>query len=86
MEPSGIAHRRVSRRQVGVNRKRRLHIGERRNDDPPDALSGVERQDSFVAVNQPSHHVRLARRAERGAGFLRLLGGDQAIDDLAALH
>jgi hypothetical protein len=26
------------------------------------------------------------RRAERRAGLLRLLHGDQAIDDLAALH
>ena len=30
--------------------------------------------------------VGLARRAEGGAGFLRALDRDQAVDDLAALH
>ena len=39
-----------------------------------------------MAVDQPAHHVGLARRAECGAGFLGLLDGDQAVDDLAALH
>ena len=39
-----------------------------------------------MALDQPAHHVGLARRPERGAGFLRLLDRDQAVDDLAALH
>ena len=39
-----------------------------------------------MAVDQPSHHLRFARGAECGAGFLRLLRGNEAIDDLAALH
>ncbi len=38
-----------------------------------------------MALDQPAHHVGLARRAEGGAGFLRLLHRDQAVDDLAAL-
>ena len=69
-----------------MHRERRLHVGEGRDDDPPDALGGVERQDAFVALDQPPHHVGLARGAEGGAGFLRLLHRDQAVDDLAALH
>jgi homoserine O-acetyltransferase len=36
-------------------------------------------------LHQPAHHVGLARRAERRAGFLGLLHRDQALDDLAAL-
>ena len=39
-----------------------------------------------MALHQPPHHVGLARRPERRAGFLRLLDRDQAVDDLAALH
>jgi hypothetical protein len=69
-----------------VHGERRLHVGEGRNDDPPNALDGVERQDTFVAIHQPAHHVGFARRAEGGTGLLRLLRGDQAVDDLAALH
>ena len=38
-----------------------------------------------MALDQPPHHVGLARRAEGGAGFLGLLHRDQAVDDLAAL-
>jgi hypothetical protein len=86
MEARGIAHRRIPRRQVGVNGERRLYIGESGNNDSPDTLGGVERQDSFVPLDQPPHHVRLARRTECGARFLRLFGGDEAIDDLPALH
>ena len=39
-----------------------------------------------MALDQPPHHLRLPRRAERGARFLRLLGSNEMIDDLAALH
>jgi hypothetical protein len=39
-----------------------------------------------MALHQAPHHLSLARRPERGAGFLRLLGQDQTVDDLAALH
>ena len=86
MEARAVAHRCVARRQVGMHGERRLHIGEGRDDDAPDALGGVERQDAVMALHQPAHHVGLARRAERRAGFLRLLDRDQAVDDLAALH
>jgi hypothetical protein len=39
-----------------------------------------------VPLHQPPHHVGLACGPKRRAGFLRTLAGDQAIDDLAALH
>ena len=39
-----------------------------------------------MAVDEPAHHLGLARGAERRAGLLRLLHRDEAIDDLAALH
>ena len=86
MEARGVAHVRVAGGQVGVDRERRLHKGEGRDDDAPDALGGIERQDAFVAIDQAAHHVGLARGAEGGAGFLRLLDRDQPVDDLAALH
>jgi hypothetical protein len=38
-----------------------------------------------MAIDQPTHHVGLARGAKRGALFLGLLDLDQTIDDLAAL-
>ena len=75
------------RRQVGMHRERRLHIGEGRDDDAPDALGGVERQDAVMALDQPAHHVGLARRAGRPSRSPAvLLDRDQAVDDLAALH
>ena len=43
MEAGGIAHRRVAAGGVGVNRVVRLHIGEGRDDDAPDALDRIER-------------------------------------------
>ncbi len=85
MEARGIAHQRVAGGKVGMHGKRRLHIGEGRNDDAPDALGGVERQVAVMALDQAAHHVGLARRAEGGAGFLGLFDRDQAVDDLAAL-
>ena len=69
-----------------MHRERRLHVGEGRDDDAPDALDGVERQDAAMALDQPAHHVGLARRAERGADFLGLLHLDQPVDDVAARH
>jgi hypothetical protein len=38
-----------------------------------------------VTLDQPAHHLGLARRTEGGARFLRALDFDQPIDDLAAL-
>ena len=85
MKPRGIAHQRVAGGEVGVHGERRLHVGEGGDDDPPDALGGVERQAAVMALDETPHHVGLARRAERGAGFLGLLDRDQSFDDLAAL-
>ena len=85
MEARRIAHERVAGGEVGTHRERRLHIGEGRDDDAPDALDRVEREAAVVALHQPAHHVGLARRAKRRAGFLGLLHRDQAVDDLAAL-
>ncbi len=39
-----------------------------------------------MPLDQPAHHLGLARRAERRAGLLAALGRDQPVDDLAALH
>src|SRR4051812_4248872 len=69
-----------------MHRKRRLYISERRDDDAPDTLDGVERQDAAMAPDQLTHHAGFARRAERGADFLGLLHLNQAIDDIAARH
>ena len=85
MEARGIAHQRIAGGQVGMHGERRLHVGEGRDDDAPDALDGVERQVAVMALDQPPHHVGLARRAEGGAGLLGLLHRDQTVDDLAAL-
>ena len=70
MKARGIAHQRVAGRQVGMHGERRLHIREGRDDDAPDALDGIERQNAFVALDQPAHHLGLARGAERRAGIL----------------
>ena len=85
MKAGGIAHLRRARREVGMDAERRLHIGEGRDDDAPDALHGIERQDALMAIDQAAHHVGLARGPEGGALLLRLLDLDQAVDDLAAL-
>ena len=86
MKPRGIPHRGFADRDIRMHRKRRLHIGEGRDDDAPDALDGVERQDAAMALDQAAHHVGLARRAERRADLLGLLHLDQPVDDVAALH
>ncbi len=85
MEARGIAHQRVAGGEVGMHGERRLHIGESRYDDPPDALDRVERQVAVMTLDEPAHHVGLAGGAESGAGFLGLFDRDQPVDDLAAL-
>ena len=85
MEARGIAHRGFARSQIGMHGIGRLHMREGRDDDAPDALDGVERQDAAMALDQLAHHRGFARRAEGGAGFLRALDRDQVLDDLAAL-
>ena len=85
MEPGAVAQARVAAGDVGVDGIGRLHVGEGRDDDPPDPLDGVERQDPFVPRDDAAHHLGLARRPERRAAALACLDGDQAIDDLAAL-
>ncbi len=39
-----------------------------------------------MALNEPTHHVGLARRAERRAGLGGFLRRDQPVDDVAPLH
>ncbi len=39
-----------------------------------------------MTLHEAAHHVGLARRPKRGAGFLRLLYRDQSLDDLPTLH
>ena len=86
MEARGITHGGVACRQVGMDGERRLHIGEGGNNDAPDALGGIERENPGVTLDQAAHHLGLARGAEGGAALLGLFHGDEAIDDLAALH
>src|SRR5674476_144790 len=86
MKARRISHQRVAGRQVGMQRERRLHVSEGRYDDTPNAFDGVERQYSFVSLDQTAHHLGLAYRAERRAGFLAFLDRDQPVDDVAALH
>jgi len=86
MKARRVAHRGLAHGDVGMHGKRRLHIGEGRDDDAPDALDRVEGQDAAMTLDQAPHHVGLAGRAKRRAHFLGLLHLDQAIDDIAALH
>ena len=44
MEARRIPHRGIATRDVGMHRIARLHIGEGRDDDAPDALDRIERQ------------------------------------------
>ena len=85
METRGIAHQRIAGGKIGMDGERRLHIGEGRNDDPPNALGGIERQVAVMALDQPAHHLGFARWPKSGAGFFGLLDRDQVVDDLAAL-
>jgi hypothetical protein len=85
MEAGGIAHRRVAAGNVGMDGVVRLNIGEGRDDDAPDALDGVERQQALMAQRQALHHVGLAAGPEGRPRPARPLGVDQRVDDRAAL-
>ena len=86
MKPRRIPHRGFPERNIGMHRKWRLDVSESRDDDAPDALDGVEGQDAAMALDQPAHHVGLARGAKGRADLLCLLHLNQAIDDVAARH
>ena len=82
MKPRTVAHHGVAGGEIRMNGEWRLHMGEGGDDDPPDALGGIQRQDTFVPLHQPPHHVGLARGPERRPALLGLLGRDQPVDDL----
>ena len=86
MKPRRIPHRGFADGNIGMHRERRLHVSEGRDDDAPDALDGVDRQDAAVTLDQPPHHRGLARRTKRRADLLGLLDLDQPVDDVAARH
>ena len=86
VKPRRIPHRGFAGGEVGMHRERCLHVGESSDNDPPDALHGVERQDAAMTLHQPAHHVRLASGAECRADFLGLLHRNQPVDDVAPLH
>ena len=86
VEARAVAHLRVAAGIVGVHGVIRLHISEGRDDDAPDALDRVDRQEAAMALDQRAHHLRLAVRPEGAAAALRALDRDQPVDDLAALH
>ena len=85
MEAHGIAHGGVARRHICVDGIIRLHPGEGGDDDPPDALHRLQRQQAFVTERHGAHHGGLAPRAEGRAAALFFLDGDQRVDDAAAL-
>ena len=86
VEARRVAHRRLADRKIAVHAERRLHIGEGRDDHPPDALGGIEWQDAVVALDQAPHHLGLARRTEGGARLGDAFDLDQPGNDLAPLH
>ncbi len=67
MKPRRIAHHGFPGGKVGVHRERCLDIGEGRDDDAPDTLGGIERQDTPMARHQAPHHLGLPCRPKRRA-------------------
>ena len=65
VKPRRIAHRRFTDGDISMHGERRLDIGEGRDDDAPDALDGVERQDAAMTLDQVPHHAGLARGTKR---------------------
>src|SRR4051812_42367603 len=86
METCAVAHKRVTGGEIGMYREWRLHIGECRDNNAPDALRGIKRQDASVALHQTAHHVGFARRTKGRPALLRLLHGNEAVNNLSALH
>ena len=68
-------------RHVDMDAVGRLDIGESRDDDAPDALDGVERQKTPMALDKRAHHRGFPRRAKRRAAALPRLDLDQTVDD-----
>jgi len=85
MESRRIAHQRVAGRKIGMGGEGRLYVGEGGDDDAPDTFDSVEREAAVMTLHEAAHHVGLARRTERRAGFLGLLHCDQSLDDRAAI-
>ena len=71
MEALAVADRRFAAADVDMHGVGRLHVGEGRDDDAPDALDGVDRQPAGMALDDGAQHRGLARRPERGAAALR---------------
>jgi len=88
MEPGRVAHGRIAAGNVGMDGVAGLDIGEGADDHPPDALHRIERQEAPVTLGERPHHRGLASGTEGGAQARLggLLGGDQPVDDGAALH
>ena len=86
MKALGIAHRSIATRNIGMDGIIGLHISECRDDDAPDALNRIKREQAAMTLGQTTHHFGLAARAESRATTLARLSGDQAVDDLATLH
>ena len=86
MEARGIAHRRIAAGDVDMDAVIRLHEGEGRNNNAPNSLDGIERQQPAVALDQAAHHLGLAAGTEGRAATLTRFHRDQPVDDLAALH
>lgn len=85
MKPRRVAHGAIAGRDVGMDAERRLHISKCGNDDAPDILGRIERQNATVPGSQPAHHIRLASRPERLTGRACALDSNERVDDLTAL-
>ena len=86
METRAVAHRRVAPRHVDMHGIIRLYISERRDDNAPDALDRVERQQTAMALGDGAHHRSFAGRTKGRAAALARLDGDQPVNDPPALH
>ena len=86
MKTGGIAHQTIAQTCVGMDRIGCLHIGEGRDNHPPDAFNRIKGQQSLMSFGQPLHLVGLAPRPEGRTGGLGFLDFDQGLDHLPAFH
>ena len=80
-----VPHCRVAARHVDVNAVGRLDIGESRNDHPPDAFDGIERQTTPMPLDDRAHHRGFPRGTKRRTPSLTGLDLDQLVNDAPSL-
>src|SRR5579883_1502742 len=85
VKPAGIAHCRITAGDIRMNAVVRLNEGERRDDDAPNALDRVKRQEPMMAGDEAAHHISLPAGPESRTAALTRLRLDQAVNYLPAL-